>query len=147
MASSPEQTAAELCKIFEGCYLTPYLCSAGVATIGYGATFYENGVRVTLADTPITKARANELLSWMINKEFGPKVRRLCTGAEGNRLAALIDFAFNLGTGALAGSTLRKCVNAGDWEGARAQILRWDKARGKTLRGLTRRRQTEAALI
>ena len=146
MASS-EDIAAALCKEFEGCYLTPYLCSAGVATIGYGATFYENGVRVTLTDKPITKTRANELLGWMITKEFGPKVRKLCPGAEGTRLAALIDFAFNLGTGALAGSTLRRCVNAGDWEGAKVQIMRWNKAGGKVLKGLTRRRQAEAELL
>jgi lysozyme len=147
VANSPEQTAAELCKVFEGCYLTPYLCPAGICTIGFGATFYENGVRVTLSDPPITKERAEQLLNWMIISSFGPKVRKLCLSATGNQLAALIDFAFNLGTGALAGSTLRRCVNAGDWEGARTQILRWNKARGKVLAGLTRRRAAEAALL
>lgn len=147
MESSAEAIAAALCMEFEGCYLTPYLCPAGVATIGYGATFYENGITVTLSDPPITKARALELLAWMINKQFAPKVRQLCPGAEGGQLAALIDFAFNLGTGALAGSTLRKCVNAGDWEGARVQIMRWNKARRKVLAGLTRRRAAEAALL
>jgi len=147
VASSPEQTAAELCKLFEGCYLTPYLCPAGIPTIGYGATFYETGIRVTLADPAITKARALELLTWMITKQFAPKVRQLCPGAEGNQLAALIDFTFNLGAGSLAGSTLRKCVNVGDWVGARVQIMRWNKANGKVLAGLTRRRQTEYALL
>jgi len=83
----------------------------------------------------------------MIITQFGPKVRKLCPNAEGNQLAALIDFTFNLGTGALAGSTLRKCVNSGDWVGAREQIMRWNKARGKVLAGLTRRRQAEAGLL
>jgi len=147
VASSPEQIAAELCKLFEGCYLTPYLCPAGIPTIGYGATFYETGIRVTLADPPITKARALELLTWMINKQFAPKVRQLCPGISGNQLAALIDFTFNLGAGSLAGSTLRKCVNSGDWVGARVQIMRWNKASGKVLTGLTRRRRAEAALL
>ena len=147
MASSPEAIAAELCKVFEGCYLTPYLCPAGIPTIGYGATFYETGIRVTLADPAITKARALELLTWMISKQFAPKVRQLCPGISGNQLAALIDFTFNLGAGSLAGSTLRKCVNSGDWVGARVQIMRWNKARGKVLTGLTRRRQAEAALM
>jgi len=147
VASSAEQVAAELCKTFEGCYLTPYLCPAGIPTIGIGATFYENGVRVTLADPPITKERASELHVWMITKQFAPKVRQLCPGISGNQLAALIDFTFNLGAGALAGSTLRKCVNSGDWVGARVQIMRWNKARGKVLAGLTRRRQAEAGLL
>lgn len=88
-----------------------------------------------------------QLLTWMIAKKFGPRVRQLCPGAEGNRRGALLDFAFNLGDTALAGSALRKCVNAGDWEGARIQILRWNKARGKVLAGLTRRRQAEAVLL
>jgi len=147
VASSPEQTAAELCKLFEGCYLTPYICPAGICTIGYGATFYETGIRVTLADPPITKARALELLTWMIGKQFAPKVRKLCPGISGNQLAALIDFTFNLGAGSLAGSTLRKCVNAGDWVEARVQIMRWNKARGKVLAGLTRRRRAEAVML
>jgi len=147
VASSPEQIAAELGRPFEGCYLTPYLCPGAIPTIGVGATFYENGVRVTLADPPITKDRAIQLHVWMITKVFAPKVRQLCPGISGNQLAALIDFTFNLGAGSLAGSTLRKCVNAGDWVGARVQIMRWNKARGKVLAGLTRRRQAEAVLL
>lgn len=64
-----------------------------------------------------------------------------------NRLAALIDFTFNLGKGNLQSSTLRRCVNAGDWAGAKVQIRRWNKAGGRVLRGLTIRRETEAVML
>jgi lysozyme len=133
---------------FEGLRLRPYLCSAGVATIGYGSTFYEDGARVTLRDPEITAERAEQLLQHMIRIEFMPKTVSLCPGADTPpRIAALCDFAFNLGTGNLRSSTLRKRVNTGDWEDAVTQILKWDKAGGKRLRGLTRRRQAEAELL
>lgn len=60
---------------------------------------------------------------------------------------ALVDFAFNLGIGALAGSTLLKKLNAGDIEGAADEFLKWDHAGGKVLAGLTKRRQGERALF
>ena len=142
------QIVAALCRRYEGLYLKPYLCPAGVATIGYGATYYEDGTRVTLRDPPITKERAEQLLIWMVKTKYLPEVARLCPGADNAaRLAALTDFAFNLGTGNLRGSTLRKRVNAGDWDDAVIQIKKWDKAGGRKLRGLTLRREAEAALF
>jgi lysozyme len=139
---------AELCRHFEGLYLTPYLCSAGVPTIGYGATFYEDGTRVTLRDPAITKERAEELLQWHIRKHFMPKTVRLCPGAKTpGRVAALCDFEFNLGHGNLASSTLRRKVNAGEWDEVPAQFMRWNKAGGRVLRGLTRRREAECRLV
>lgn len=144
----PVQIAAALCRRFEGCYLTPYLCPAGVPTIGYGATSYESGQKVRLSDPPISKARAEQLLIWSINNQYLPAVLRLCPGVtDPNRLAALIDFTFNLGKGNLQASTLRRCVNAGDWAGARIQIRRWNKAGGRVLRGLTIRREAEAVML
>jgi lysozyme len=139
---------ATLCIKFEGVYLRPYLCPAGVPTIGVGATFYEDGRKVSLNDPPITRERAIQLLHFHIRRHFLPKTVRLCPGADTPaRVAALCDFAFNLGHGALAGSTLRRKVNAGEWEEARVQILRWTRAGGRVLRGLVRRRQAEEALL
>jgi lysozyme len=139
---------AALCRHFEGLYLKPYLCPAGVATIGYGSTHYENGVRVTLFDPPITKERAEALLMWMVRNKYLPQAIKLCPGVDTpERAGAVGDFGFNLGTGNLKSSTLRRKVNERDWEAAVEQILRWDKAGGKRLRGLTRRRQAEAALL
>jgi lysozyme len=137
-----------LCLRFEGLYLRPYLCPAGVPTIGVGATFYEEGTRVTMRDPPITRERALELLRWHIRQRFLPATRRLCPGADtAGRLAALIDFAFNLGEGNLRSSTLRRKVNAGAWDEVPAQLLRWNKGGGRVLAGLTRRREAEARLV
>ena len=145
---SAEEVALELIKRFEGCYLRPYLCPAGVPTIGYGATYYEDGRRVTLADPPITKARATELLVWMLRARYLLAVRKLCPGIDTpNRLAAIIDFTFNLGDGNLRTSTLRRRINAGRWDDVPAELRKWDKAGGRVLRGLSLRREAEAALI
>ena len=142
------EIAAALCRRFEGLHLRPYLCPAGVPTIGYGATYYEDGTRVTLSDPPISRQRAEELLGWHIENVYRPAVLKLCPGADTpERLAALIDFAFNLGVGNLRASTLRKRVNAKRWDDVRTELMRWTKAGGRELRGLVKRREAECALI
>lgn len=141
------EVAASLARRFEGCRLSPYLDSVGVPTIGYGATFYENGERVTLHDERITKERAEELLNWHLSHVFAPQVSKLCPSAKGDRLAALIDFAFNLGVGRLKNSTLRKKVNAGLWDETPREFRKWSMAGGIKLRGLVARREAEIALI
>ena len=136
-----------LAQRFEGLYLSPYLCPAGVPTIGYGATYYEDGTRVTLLDAPITRERAVALLQWMVRTVYLPTVMRLCPGIDNpNRLAALIDFTFNLGGSALKNSTLRRKVNAGMWSAVPTELRKWVMAAGKRLRGLVIRREAEAAL-
>jgi len=142
------QIAAALARRFEGMYLTPYLCPAGRATIGFGATYYEDGTKVTLMDAPITRERAEELLLWMVETVYLPAVRLLCPNVtDPKRQAALIDFVFNLGTGRLKTSTLRKRVLAQDWGAVPSEIKKWDIAAGRKLRGLTIRRAAEADLI
>lgn len=139
------RVASGISRRYEGLFLSPYLCPAGVPTIGYGATYYEDGRRVTLKDLPITKERAEQLLIHEITKTFLPAVINLCPGllARPETLGAIVDFAFNLGANNLKISTLRKKINAGDWEAARIEIMKWDKAGGKVLKGLTLRRGTE----
>jgi lysozyme len=140
--------AADLAKRFEGLDLTPYLCPAGVPTIGYGATYYEDGRAVTLKDQPITKERAQALLLWMIRTKYLPAVAKCCPAADSpERIAALIDFTFNLGARALAGSTLRKRVNAHRWQDVPFELRKWNKAGGRVLRGLTLRREAEISLL
>ena len=139
--------ATALAQRFEGLYLSPYLCPAGVPTIGYGATYYEDGSRVTLFDAPITRERAMELLQWMVRTVYLPTVMRLCPGIDNpSRLAALIDFTFNLGGNALKSSSLRRKVNAGMWSAVPTELRKWVMAAGKRLRGLVIRREAEAAL-
>jgi len=140
--------AAALARRFEGLYLTPYLCPAGVPTIGYGATFYEDGTKVLLTDKPITKERADGLLLWMVRSVYLPTVMQLCPHVnEPNRLAALIDFTFNLGSGRLKSSTLRKKVNAQDWDAVPGELRKWTRGGGRILRGLVLRREAEINLL
>jgi lysozyme len=142
------EVAAALSRRFEGCYLLPYLCPAGVPTIGYGATYYEDGRRVTLFDAPITRERAESLLLWMVRTRYLPAVIRLCPGIDDPlRLAAIIDFTFNLGAGNLQASTLRRRINAGRWEDVPDELRKWNRGGGKVLAGLVKRREAEAVLI
>lgn len=142
--------AAALCRRFEGFHSLPYLCPAGVPTIGYGATHYLDGRRVTLKDAPISREAGERLLLKMIEQQYLPEVIRLCPvliRETPDRLAAIIDFTFNLGAGNLRASTLRRRMNENDWEDVPAQLMRWNKAGGRVLRGLTIRRQAEVNLI
>lgn len=140
--------AAALARRFEGLYLLPYLCPAGVPTIGYGATYYENGTRVTLTDPPITRDVAEALLLWMVRTRYLPAVVKLCPGVDSPELlAALIDFTFNLGAGNLRVSNLRRRVNVRDYDAVPAELRKWNKAGGRVLRGLTLRREAEIAVF
>lgn len=140
--------AAALCRRFEGFYSKPYLCPAGVPTIGYGATYYLDGRPVKLTDPAISREAAERLLLKTIEREYLPKVLALCPNIrDPDRLAAVIDFAFNLGTGALRASTLRRRVNAEQWADVPAELRKWNKGGGRVLRGLVIRREAEAALI
>jgi len=142
------EVAAELCRRFEGFYSRPYLCPAGVPTIGYGATHYLDGRRVQLTDLPISRETAERLLLAQLERTYLPAVLRLCPEVrDARRLAALVDFTFNLGAGNLQASTLRRRVNAGQWEQVPAELRRWVRGGGKVLRGLVLRREAEAALL
>ena len=138
----------ELCRRFEGVYLRPYLCPAGVATIGVGSTLYEDGTPVTLADAPITRERAFALLRTTLARDYLPATIRLCPGIDTpERLAALTDFTYNCGVGNLKASTLRRRVNAGDWDAVPTELRRWTRGGGRVLQGLVCRRQAEADLV
>ena len=141
-------TAAQLARRFEGLRLRPYLCPAGKPTIGYGATYYEGGRAVTLKDPPITKERAEVMLELMVRRVYLPAVQRLCPGIkEPGQLAALIDFAYNLGAGNLQSSTLRKRVNAGRWQDVPVELRKWIMAKGRIQRGLKIRREAEIGVL
>ena len=137
----------ELIKSFEGLRLKPYLCSAKVPTIGYGNTFYENGKKVTLKDPEITESRATELLAWSLTK-FEQYVDSYCSDdINQNQFDALVSFCYNLGPANLKSSTLLKKVNTDPNDPSiEKEFLKWNKAGGRALAGLTRRRQAELAL-
>ena len=142
-----DKKGLDLIAEFEGLRLTPYLCSAKVPTIGYGSTFYENGTKVKLTDAPITKQRAEQLLKNTADK-FAERVAVLINKpVTQNQFNALVSFAFNVGVSALKISTLLKLVNNNPNDGNIAkEFLRWNKAGGRVVQGLTNRRIKESAL-
>jgi lysozyme len=131
---------------FEGCRLQAYQCSAKVWTIGWGNTYYQDKRPVKQGDV-ITQAQANELFEMVMN-EFAIEVRRALTKElNENQFSALVCFAYNVGIGNLKKSTLlRKAnINPND-ETIAGEFAKWNKAGGKVLNGLTRRRLAEADL-
>ena len=133
----------KLIKESEGCKLTSYKCPAGIGTIGYGQT---KGIKEGMgwtqnqADEDLVKT-ALEVLNRAI--KYSP----LLASVNMEKQAAIADFIYNLGVGNYATSTLKKKVDVGDWVSAASEIKRWDKAAGKVLKGLTVRREKEAALL
>lgn len=134
----------DLIKAFEGCKLTAYKCPAGVWTIGYGFTTYMDGSAVKKGDT-ITQADADIMLQKKV-EEFRTQVARVVPGIlPSGAVDALTSFAYNCGVGALTRSTLLKKIKANhlDLKGIRTEFLKWNKANGKELVGLTNRRLRE----
>lgn len=141
--------AAALCKQFEGFRSKPYLCPAGVATIGYGSTYYGNGTKVSLSDAPISEPEASNLLLNELRHTYLPGVLRNCPilATDEKKCNAIVDFCYNLGVGRLQTSTLKRKVNAQDWEGAKEQLMLWTKGGGRVLPGLLKRRTAECLLM
>ena len=130
-----------LIKKFEGCELNSYKCAAGVPTIGFGST---HGIEMGMS---ISKARAEELLLEDISKFEDIVDKSVTVALDQNQFDALVSWTFNLGGGNLNSSTMLKVINAGDYEDVPEQIKRWNKANGKVLEGLIRRREAEALLF
>lgn len=138
----------DLIKEFESFKSKPYLCPAGVPTIGYGSTYYPDGKKVTLQDKEITEQKACEILEYVANKDFGNNINKVVkVGLSQNQFDALVSFSYNIGNGNFNSSTLLKLLSNKFYSEASMQILRWDKASGATLAGLTKRRKAEKALF
>ena len=131
----------ELIKHFEGCELEAYKCAAGVWTIGYGH------IKGVTPESVITQEQAEQMLVEELNEYEGYINDMVTTPLSQNQFDALVSWVYNLGGGNLKASTLLKVVNQGEFDGVPAQIMRWNKAGGKVLEGLTRRRQAEADLF
>ncbi|MHB0805997.1 lysozyme [Stutzerimonas nitrititolerans] len=135
------QRGIDLIKSFEGLRLTAYDDGVGVQTIGYGHT---KGVKPGMK---ITENWAEELLRDDL-AEFEAAVNglvkvRLCQ----HQFDALVSLVFNIGPGAFSDSTLLRLLNAGLYDDAALQFVRWNKGGGKVLSGLTRRRMAERKLF
>lgn len=141
------QKGVDMIKAFEGFEAAPYLDTARVPTIGYGATYYENGTRVTMKDKPISQARAESLLRATLATYEKGVDSFTRDDINQNQFDALTSFAFNLGVNALRGSTLLKHINAKSSEAKiRAEWGRWVNSGGKRTRGLVTRRKKEVDL-
>lgn len=136
-----------LIKQYEGYSDRPYLCPAGVPTIGYGNTYYPNGAKVKLTDKQINREYANDLLEFVADK-FALDVLKLVKSIiTQNQLNALTSFAYNLGVTNFKNSTLLKKVNANPNDPTiKEEFLKWNKANGKILQGLINRRRAESNL-
>jgi lysozyme len=145
------QAAIDLAKRFEGFHRVPkndperahpYVCPAGYWTIGFGR----------LCDPkhpPITQAEAEVYLAEDLNNAVSATLRYcpvLASEPEG-RVAAIVDFTFNLGAGRLQSSTLRRRVNQRDWSGVVTELRRWVYGGGKVLPGLVVRREAEVLWV
>ncbi len=129
-----------LIKHFEGCRLEAYLCPAGVWTIGYGHT---RGV----GDSDVIDQEAAEAFLIEDLEEFEGYVNSMTEVAlKQNEFDALVAWVFNLGPGNFKESTLLNRINYGPISDVPSQIKRWNKAGGKVLEGLVKRRAAEAAL-
>lgn len=134
--------ALPLIRKWEGLRLSAYLCPAGVPTIGYGTTGPEVRIGMTW-----TKAQAEAALLSDV-KEFARDVKGMVkVPVSPQQFAALVSLAYNIGTGALRGSTLLRLLNAGDYTGAGRQFDRWSRAGGRVLPGLQKRRAEERRLF
>lgn len=138
----------DLIKEFESFKSKPYLCPAGVPTIGYGSTYYPDGKKVTLQDKEITEQKACEILEYIANKDFGNNINKVVkVSLTQNQFDALVSFTYNVGNGNFNSSTLLKLLSNGFYSEASMQILRWDKSKGVPLSGLTKRRKAEKELF
>ena len=130
-----------LIKKFEGCELKAYQCSAGVWTIGYGHT------KDVVEGMEITQEQAEQMLVDELH-EYESYINKYVTVAlSQNQFDALVSWVYNLGPANLTASTMLKVLNSGEYEDVPAQMKRWNKAGGKVLEGLIRRREAEACLF
>jgi len=140
---------------WEGFKSHPYLCPAGVPTIGFGATWYPNGRKVTMRDAPITQEYAFEMLKTVADMFARDVTSLVKSKINQNQFNALVSFAYNLGSDidadnipeGLGDSTLLRKVNANPNDPSIAkEFLKWNKANGRIMNGLTKRRIAESKI-
>lgn len=139
------KNCVQLTKHYEGCKLEAYKCAAGIWTIGYGNTFFQNGRPVKSGDR-ISQDEAEELLPLML-KRFAQAVFNKTAKIEQYEFDALVSFTYNVGIGAFESSTLLKKIKMElPAKAIATEFHKWNKARGKVLGGLVKRRKAEAHL-
>jgi len=144
---TPSKNCLDLIKASEGCILHAYKDQVGVWTIGWGCTYYRDGSRVKEGDK-VTQEQADDLLAWQVGLKANGVINQLgAYKVNQNQFDALVDFAYNLGIGALEKSTLLKKLKVDPNDPSiRDEFARWNKAGGKVLDALVTRRKAEADL-
>lgn len=133
-----------LIRHFEGLHLKPYLCPAGVWTIGYGST----GADITAKTKKVTPEWAETRMKADAARFVREALRASPILAEHpEKLCAIADFCYNLGSTRYRASTLRRRVNEERWEEAADELMKWVWGGGRKLPGLVRRREAERALF
>ncbi len=142
-----DKTGYNLIAQFEGLSLKPYKCSAGVPTIGYGNTFYSDGTKVTMDDKSISKGLALNMLVDIADDFAFDVYNVILKPINQNQFNSLVSIAYNIGINAFSKSTLLKKVkvNPND-ETIKNEFLKWNKANGKMIKGLTIRREKECEI-
>ena len=137
-----------LIRKFEGLRLKPYICPAGVDTIGYGSTTYPNGHKVQITDRPVSEAVAEAMMQTDA-EGFTRAAGNLSPGLwfDEDKHAAIADFCYNLGTTRYKASTLKRRIDSGNWQGAAEELQKWVWGGGKKLPGLIARRAAEERLL
>lgn len=141
------QATLEIIKEFEGCKLKAYKCPAGVWTIGYGTTAAAFVGIEPKAGMIITEAEAEKYLHAALHKFENAIKSAITKPINDNEFGAFVSLAYNIGSGAFKKSSALRHFNAGDKAKSADAILMWNKAGGKVLAGLTRRRAAERALF
>jgi GH24 family phage-related lysozyme (muramidase) len=136
------QAGLDLIKSFEGLHLKSYLCPAKVWTIGWGSTGSDIGPNMTW-----TQEQAEARLRADLETFEKAIEAAISVPVTDNQFSAIVSLAYNVGINAVRKSTLLKLLNSKDYQGAADQFLRWNKAGGKELAGLTRRRNAERSLF
>lgn len=137
----------DLIARFEGFRTNAYLDPIGIPTIGFGTIKYINGNKVKMGDT-ISRESAMQELYDHVSIECIPGLERVIgVDLNQNQIDAIVCFVYNVGFGAFAKSTMLKMINAGDFDSAGKQFMRWTKAGGRELPGLVKRREAEMNLF
>ena len=140
------QEAIDLIKEHEGCKLKSYKCPAGIDTIGYGSTFYEDGKKVMPGDV-ITQDKADKLLMFVLEQMLRGILKLIKVNLNNNQIGAIVSFVYNVGLGNFLKSTLLRKLNKNPNDPTiKDEFMKWNKANGKELAGLTKRRAKEAEL-
>ena len=128
--------------------VVPYLCPAGVATIGFGSIWRLDGSRVEMTDPPIGYEAAMQLMGRELQIKCEPAVDRMITvKLHPLSRGALVSFVYNVGDGALRSSGLRRAINDRRFDDVPGEFAKWRMGGGRVLRGLVLRREAEAAMF